>query len=82
MTTSLEELRELAAQGAYDLVHVSAELYADDCTPIMVLRKLQNASNHCYLLESVENSAQGRYTFLGYNPPLEITCKNGHMRIG
>ena len=44
MTTSLEKLYSLAARGNYDLVPVSAELYADDVTPIMVLRKLQNVS--------------------------------------
>lgn len=54
---------------------------ADELTPILVLRKLQKASKHCYLLESVENSAEGRYSFLGYNPSMVLTCKEGHLRI-
>ena len=24
----------------------------------------------------------GRYTFLGYDPKMDITCVDGHMRIG
>ena len=71
--TTLDQAKALAATGDFDIVPVSCQLYADDVTPIMVLRKLQNVSRHCYLLESVENSTQGRYTFLGYNPTMEIT---------
>lgn len=65
----------------FDLEPVSCEFFADELTPLMVLRRLQNVSRHCYLLESVENSTEGRYTFLGFDPSMEITCKDGHMRI-
>ena len=68
-------------QRDFDLEPVTCELFADELTPLMVLRRLQNASRHCYLLESVENSTEGRYTFLGFDPSMEITCKDGHMRI-
>lgn len=68
-------------QRDFDLEPVTCELFADELTPLMVLRRLQNVSRHCYLLESVENSTEGRYTFLGFDPSMEITCKNGHMRI-
>ena len=48
-----------------------------------VLKILKNVSDHCYLLESVaDNEKWGRYTFLGYDPSLEITCLNGQMKIG
>lgn len=65
----------------FDLEPVSCEFFADELTPLMVLRRLQNVSRHCYLLESVENSTEGRYTFLGFDPSMEITCKDGHMCI-
>lgn len=79
---TMEEVRNLAAGGAYKRVPISRELYADRKTPIEVLRVLRKVSNHCYLLESVEDSKQwGRYTFLGYDPTLELTCKDGQMKI-
>ena len=28
------------------------------------------------------NEAWGRYTFLGYDPKLEINCIDGHMKLG
>ncbi|NTU89768.1 MAG: anthranilate synthase component I, partial [Actinobacteria bacterium] len=41
-----------------------------------------NVSRHCYLLESLEDSGcRGRYTFLGYDPTLEITCMNGEVSV-
>lgn len=79
---SLEEARRFAAQGIYRVLPVSCELYADRTTPLQVLRILQAKSIHCFLLESVEDTKQwGRYTFLGFDPKLEITCTNGQMRI-
>ena len=59
------------------------EILTDITTPIEVLRILKNISSHCYLLESVANQEKwGRYTFLGYDPKLEVTCLNGRMKIG
>lgn len=44
---------------------------------------LENVSTHCYLLESAQaNEKWGRYTFLGYDPKMEITCVNGTLRTG
>ena len=35
------------------------------------------------MLESAgDNEAWGRYTFLGYDPKLELTCENGKVRCG
>lgn len=79
---TLEEARELAKEGSYQVLPISMELYSDSVTPIEVLRKLQNVSSHCYLLESIEDSQKwGRYTFLGYQPKLELTCKDGKTII-
>ena len=51
-------------------------------TPIEVLRILKKVSGHVYLLESAEADKRwGRYSFLGYDPLLEITCYNGMTTI-
>ncbi len=66
----------------YDLIPIKKELLSDFITPIEVLRRLQNVSRHCYILESVENQEKwGRYTFLGYDPKLEISCMGGEMTV-
>lgn len=76
----LEEVRQIAE--GYQVVPLSMEILADIKTPIEVLRILKGVSRHCYMLESVENQEKwGRYTFLGYEPKMEITCTNGHMTI-
>lgn len=80
--TGKEKLKELAASGDYKTVPVSCEIYADICTPIQALRILQSVSKHCYLLESIEDHKKwGRYSFLGYDPKMELTCMNGTMTI-
>ena len=79
----LTMIRQLAADGTYKTAPVSMEILSDIRTPIEVMRILKRVSDHCYMLESVaDNEKLGRYTFLGYNPSLEITCLNGHMKIG
>lgn len=78
----LDEIKAIAAEGKYRRVPVSCEMLSDFITPIETLRKLKNVSEHCYILESVESQEKfGRYTFLGYDPILEISCINGQMRV-
>ena len=80
---TLDQVRELASTGAYKVLPVSTELLSDFTTPIETLRILKNISTHCYLLESAQaNETWGRYTFLGFDPKLEITCRDGEMKIG
>lgn len=77
----LGEVKKIAARG-YKVQPVSCELYADSITPVEVLRRLKNISSHVFLLESVEESKQwGRYTFLGYDPKMEIACTDGEVQI-
>ena len=58
------------------------EMYADITTPIEVMRKLKKVSAHCFLLESAEDSKTwGRYTFLGYDPKMEISVLGRVMRV-
>ena len=63
-------------------IPVWRELFADHFTPVEVMRVLKNASRHCYLLESAsQEEAWGRYSFLGYDPTMEITCLDGEVTI-
>ncbi len=79
----LHVLKELSLQNEYRTAPVSMEILSDIRTPIEVLKILKNISGHCYLLESVSDHEKwGRYTFLGYNPSLEITCQDGLMKAG
>ena len=83
ITPNLEEVKAIAATGEYNVLPVSCELLSDICTPIEAMRILKNVSTHCFLLESVaEKEKWGRYTFLGFDPKMEITCSNGEMQVG
>lgn len=78
--TTLEDIRDIAA--GFPVVPISKEIMADRRTPMEVLGILKGVSSHCYMLESVEEQERwGRYTFLGYDPVMEITCTDGRMTI-
>ena len=80
---ALDEVRAIAATGKYRALPVSSEVLSDFTSPIEALRILKNVSTHCYLLESAAaNETWGRYTFLGFDPKLEITCSNGEAKAG
>ena len=60
----------------YTVIPLCKEIYADIITPITLLRKLSNHSERFYLLESVEGGEKwGRYSFLGYDPIMRVSCK-------
>ena len=82
MYPPVEKVREMAAAGNYKRIPVCKELYADSYTPVEMMRILQKASHHCYLLESAsQNEVWGRYSFLGYDPSMEITCTDRILKI-
>lgn len=82
MYPTLDQAAALAAAGDYDIIPVAAEIYSDQTTPIRVLEILKGVSDHVYLLESVEDARRwGRYSFLGFDPTLELTCLDGTVRI-
>lgn len=81
---SFEQAKKMGA--GYDIVPIYTEILADITTPIEVLKKLKKKSKNCYILESVEDGGDdekhfSRYTFLGYEPTMEITCQNGVVNI-
>ena len=82
MYPTLETIRQLAQTKEYRRIPLCRELYADRYTPVEVMRILRKASRHCYLLESAsQTEVWGRYSFLGYEPSMEITCTDGTLKI-
>lgn len=79
----LETVKDIAATQQYDVLPLSCEILSDFITPIEAMRILKNVSTHCYLLESAQaDDRWDRYTFLGFDPKLEITCIDGKMKAG
>ncbi len=77
---NIEEIEKLAQK--YNCIPISTEIFSDITTPIQVLRILKEQDEHCFLLESVEKAEKiGQYSFLGFEPSLEITCRNNHLKI-
>lgn len=67
--------------STYKTVPLSREL-TFDITAIEVLKKLKKISSHCYMLESVEDTKEtGRYTFLGFDPKAEVSCKDYNVTV-
>lgn len=82
MYPDLETVKRIAQEGDYKRIPVCREMLSDRYTPVEVMRSIREASRHCYLLESAGQSENwGRYTFLGYDPSLEITCHNSLVTV-
>lgn len=78
----LAELQKLKENKEYTLAPVSMEILSDFITPIEAMRILKAASTHAYMLESAKaNENWGRYTFLGFEPELSISCIDGKMNV-
>lgn len=80
MYPDCNEILKLA--NDYDIIPVCKEIYADIVTPIVLLRKLAGISSRYYLLESIEGGEKwGRYSFLGFDPVMRVSCKNNVVTI-
>ena len=80
---SLEEVKEIAKSGKYNVLPLSTEILSDFTTPIETMKILKNVSTHCYMLESAQaNDTWGRYSFLGFDPKMEINCIDGNLKAG
>ena len=83
ISPDFNHVKKIAAIGKYNVLPVSCEILSDFTTPIETMKILKNISTHCYMLESAQaNETWGRYTFLGFEPKMEITCQGGEMKIG
>lgn len=83
LNRTLEEMKRItAADPSLRRIPLATQIYADVRTPVEVLRILKGVSHHVYLLESAEAAEKwGRYTFLGYDPVMEITARDGQVCI-
>lgn len=80
ITPSYLEIETLAKE--YSIIPICTEIYADIITPITLLRKISQISQRYYLLESIEGGEKwGRYSFLGFNPIVHVTCKDSEIVI-
>jgi len=76
----IEEVKAITQTKQYKAIPICTEIYSDIATPLDILKILKRISRHCFLLESVEDAKQwGRYTFLGFDPIMEITCINSSL---
>ena len=79
---SLKEVKKITTNQDYKVVPISMELYSDIKTPIETLKILKGISTNVFILESVDSTNKmGRYTFLGYDLKLELTCYNHKLKI-
>lgn len=81
-TPTLEAVRDLAATGSYRRIPLKRDILADRITTIEAYRALSAYNDHCFILESAEpDRHSGRYSFIGFDPSIELTCTDGHLRI-
>ena len=79
---TIEDVKRMAQAGGYKRIPISRELYADQRTPVEVLKILSGVSSDCFLFESGEDITEwGRYTYLGFQPAMKLTCKDGLVTI-
>jgi len=76
---TLSQAQEYAKE--YRVIPVWRSLPTGPRDPLDTFLALKHLSRQCFLLESAQGGVHGRYTFLGYDPKLEITCQNGEMTI-
>ncbi|MBP3239940.1 MAG: anthranilate synthase component I [Oribacterium sp.] len=80
---SFETVKQYQNDTHYKYIPIAREILSDFLTPISALRILKNVSDHVFMLESVEDREKwGRYSFIGFNPKMEITCMNGEFKAG
>ncbi|MGN0522759.1 MAG: anthranilate synthase component I [Eubacterium sp.] len=76
---SYEEAIEYSKK--YKTIPISLEMPMN-YTPIGIIKKIKAISSHCFMLESADDKKHtGRYTFIGFDPKLEISCKNYQLQI-
>ncbi|MDR1571205.1 MAG: chorismate-binding protein [Clostridiales Family XIII bacterium] len=77
---TLDEARALSGGGS--LIPIALELYADLKTPVEMLRAIMAEGRRAYILESAPGGdSWGRYSFLGYDPLMEISGRGRTVRL-
>jgi len=78
--TTFDEFVELSRRGTF--VPICREIMADLLTPVSAFLKIAEHSDYAFLLESVEGGEHvGRYSFLGKDPFLVVTGRDGNVTV-
>lgn len=78
LNLSFEEVEEIVKKNEFKNIPLATEILSDIRTPISLLKVLKNISKNCFILESAyADKRWGRYTFLGFEPSLEL-CATGN----
>ena len=79
---SRERALDLAAEGRYGRIPVWESFEQGDLSPARAFLILKNQSRQCFILDSAEVTGErGRYTFLGFDPLLGISCLEGEVTL-
>jgi anthranilate synthase component 1 len=74
LTPSVEEIKKYASK--YKTIPVFYRFPADQQTPINIYSALSENKKYSFILESVNNGTQwDRYSFVGFNPIMEVKIK-------
>jgi anthranilate synthase component 1 len=80
MRPALEELEQFAV--GFSRVPVWEKIPGGARPPTEIFKACRKLGRHCFILESLEDEKEwGRYTFLGFDPKLEISALDGVLRI-
>lgn len=78
---SLQTALELSADTQFKTIPISMSINSIN-SAVEISEILQNVSKNIFILESCEDSKNwGRYSFLGFDPTLEIICKDKNVKI-
>ena len=79
---TVDEVKKYFENDDYKRVPICMELLSDSLTPVEVVRIAKTAYDQVFLFESADNTHRwGRYSFIGFDPAMEITCLNGELTI-
>ena len=75
-----EEFKKIAR--LYNVIPVWTEFLSDVETPVSAFLKINNETDNCFLLESVEQGEKiGRYSFIGFQPFILFRSQQVSMEI-
>ncbi len=78
---SKQEAEEILRQGDYQSIALGLTM-EKKMSVAEIYPVLKSLSRHVFVLESCEDvSGYGRYSFLGFDPSLELACRDGELRI-
>lgn len=77
-TTTIESTTELQQRRFHVRTIVKTRL-ADTITPVTLYLKLRDQFNNAVLLESVEQSAESNFTYIGIDPIANFKVQNGQV---